>query len=195
MKCLVTDQGTGATETGLCYSCYPHKENQKYAREMASRCDDIDPNGEFVDCGLNDAIGCCVCIAEVDALPSEGKMRDDFETVMGKMGEIHNLWPLLRFCQVIELATATITDNFNLTDDDLITALDERMIEMPASKKDFATTTTIAGILKEVKEDWRGGTPIESILNNLDQQVANYFEATIFGFDRTKFFNTCELGE
>ncbi len=51
-------------------------------------------------------------------------MIDDFETVMGKMEEIHNQWPSLRFCQVIELATDAIPDNFNLTDDDLITALD-----------------------------------------------------------------------
>ena len=64
---------------------------------------------------------------------------------------------------------------------------------MPASKRDFATTTKIAGILKEAKEDWRGGTPVESILNSLDQQFADYFEATIFGFDRAEFFNTCEL--
>ena len=56
-------------------------------------------------------------------------MIDDFETVMGRMEKIHNHWPLLGFCQVIELATDAIIDNFNLTDDDLITALDEYIEE------------------------------------------------------------------
>ncbi len=71
MRCLLSNQGTATHETGLCYSCYPNKKNQKYAREMASKCDDIDPNGEFIDCTENDAIGCCVCIAEVDNIVRE----------------------------------------------------------------------------------------------------------------------------
>ncbi len=74
MRALLTNQGTAADETGLCYSCYPDEKNQKYAREMASRCDDIDPNSEFVDCTENDAIGCCICIAEVDNIVKEYKM-------------------------------------------------------------------------------------------------------------------------
>jgi len=46
-------------------------------------------------------------------------MIDDFEAVMMKMEDIHNRWSSLRFCQVIELATDAIKDNFNLSDDAL----------------------------------------------------------------------------
>ncbi len=61
---------------------------------------------------------------------------------------------------------------------------------MSASEKDFIA---IAEILKAAKEDWRGGTPVELILNCLDMQFANYFEAENGMFDRAKFINTCEL--
>ncbi len=61
MMVLVTDQGTAAGETGLCGNCYENPCNKRYAREMASRCDDVDPTGPFVDCSDNDAISCCVC--------------------------------------------------------------------------------------------------------------------------------------
>ena len=61
MKCLITNQGTAADETGLCDSCFVWQFNKQYAREMASRCDDIDPESEFVDCSENDAISCCIC--------------------------------------------------------------------------------------------------------------------------------------
>lgn len=61
MKCLVTDQGTAAAETGLCEKCYRDSANQGYAREMASQSDDVDPNSDFVDCSGNDAVECCIC--------------------------------------------------------------------------------------------------------------------------------------
>ena len=61
MKCLITDQGTAADETGLCEVCYTNHANQSYAREMASRTDDVDPGSEFIDCSENDAIECCIC--------------------------------------------------------------------------------------------------------------------------------------
>ena len=62
MKCLVNDQGTAAAETGLCEKCYDTPSNQSYAREMASQSDDVDPDGDFVDCSENDAVGCCICV-------------------------------------------------------------------------------------------------------------------------------------
>ena len=61
MKCLTTDQSTAAEETGLCNSCYPDYRNQGYAREMGSRCDDVNPENKFVGCSENDAIACCIC--------------------------------------------------------------------------------------------------------------------------------------
>ena len=61
MKCLVTNQGTGADETGLCNNCYPKQENRIYARKRSYQSDDIFPGGEFVDCSENDAIKCCIC--------------------------------------------------------------------------------------------------------------------------------------
>ena len=61
MKCLVTDQGTDAVETGLCSECYKDAGNQAYSREMASRSDDINPNSDFVDCSGNYAVECCIC--------------------------------------------------------------------------------------------------------------------------------------
>ncbi len=52
-------------------------------------------------------------------------MIDDFEAVMMKMEEIHSQFPALRFCQVIENALDGIeTDNFYLSDDDLLLALE-----------------------------------------------------------------------
>ena len=62
MKCLRTDQGTAAHETGLCDNCYPAHANQCYAREMASQSDDVDPESEFVDCSENDAVSYCICV-------------------------------------------------------------------------------------------------------------------------------------
>ena len=61
MKALVTEQGTATQETALCDLCYPKPENQGYAREMASRTDDINPESKFVDCSGNDALECCIC--------------------------------------------------------------------------------------------------------------------------------------
>ncbi len=52
-------------------------------------------------------------------------MIDDFEAVMMKMEEIHNQLGSLRFCQVIENALDGIeTDNFYLSDDGLLLALE-----------------------------------------------------------------------
>ena len=52
-------------------------------------------------------------------------MIDDFEAVMMKMEEIHSQFSSLRFCQVIENALDGIeTDNFYLSDDDLLLALE-----------------------------------------------------------------------
>ncbi|HUU88688.1 MAG TPA: hypothetical protein VMX17_13185 [Candidatus Glassbacteria bacterium] len=62
MKCLLTDQGTAASETGLCDKCYLDSANQGYAREMASQSDDVDPTRDFVDCSGNGAVECCICI-------------------------------------------------------------------------------------------------------------------------------------
>lgn len=61
MKTLVTEQGTATPETALCEQCYLNKANQGYAREMASRTDDINPENKFVDCSENEAIECCIC--------------------------------------------------------------------------------------------------------------------------------------
>lgn len=61
MKCLVTNQGTGADETGLCDKCYSKHKNRGYARRKACQSNDVDPTGEFVDCSENDAIECCIC--------------------------------------------------------------------------------------------------------------------------------------
>ena len=61
MKCLVSDQGTAAGETGLCEVCYKDTANQGYAREMASQSDDVDPKSNFIDCSGNDAMECCIC--------------------------------------------------------------------------------------------------------------------------------------
>ncbi len=49
-------------------------------------------------------------------------MIDDFEAVMTKMGEIHNQFPALRFCQMIGNASGDHT--YYLHDDDLLTALE-----------------------------------------------------------------------
>ena len=56
-------------------------------------------------------------------------MIDDFEAVMMKMEEIHSQWPSLRFCQVIELATDAVKNNFNLMDCALMIMLDEYIKE------------------------------------------------------------------
>ena len=61
---------------------------------------------------------------------------------------------------------------------------------MSVSKKDFIA---VARILKEAREDWRGGTPLESIINSLDVQFADYFQAKNDLFDRAKFINACQL--
>ena len=61
MKALVTEQNTATHETGLCECCYKLSENRGYAREMASRTDDIDPTSNFVDCTGNDTIQCIIC--------------------------------------------------------------------------------------------------------------------------------------
>ena len=61
---------------------------------------------------------------------------------------------------------------------------------MSVSKKDFIA---VAKILKEAREDWRGGTPLESIINSLDIQFADYFQAENDNFDRAKFINACQL--
>ena len=61
---------------------------------------------------------------------------------------------------------------------------------MSVSKKDFIA---VAKILKEAREDWWGGTPLESIINSLDVQFADYFQAKNGMFDRAKFINACQL--
>lgn len=80
-------------------------------------------------------------------------MIDDFEAVMMKMEEIHNNWPLLRFCQVIELATDSIRDNYSLSDDDLITVLDKLSEELTDSDViewyDKATIKALRGFRKD----------------------------------------------
>lgn len=61
MHALVSDQGTAAIEAALCENCFKEEANKKYAREMASQSDDVNPEGNFVDCSENDALKCCVC--------------------------------------------------------------------------------------------------------------------------------------
>ena len=58
-------------------------------------------------------------------------------------------------------------------------------------KKDFKA---IATIVKEAKEDHRGGTPIELILSSIDNQLANYFETQNPKFDRGRFLTVCDIG-
>ena len=60
MKTLPTNQGTATSETALCVRC-ENLSNICYARSRAMKIDDIDPNGEFVDCSENKAITCCIC--------------------------------------------------------------------------------------------------------------------------------------
>ena len=61
MRTLLTEQGTATPETALCETCYPNNANQGYAREMASRTDDINPKSDFTDCSENEAVQCCIC--------------------------------------------------------------------------------------------------------------------------------------
>ena len=65
MKCILTDQGTGNSDTALCSVCYQLTENEAYAREMASRTDDINPTDDFVDCSGNEAVDCCICGVDI----------------------------------------------------------------------------------------------------------------------------------
>ena len=76
MKTLVTNQGTATPETALCETCYLDKANQGYAREMASRTDDIDPKGNFVDCTGNEAVDCCICGKRPTPQPSGGSVQE-----------------------------------------------------------------------------------------------------------------------
>ena len=59
--CIPTDQGTGNSDTALCDVCFAMPDNKCYAREMASRTDDINPKGDFVECSGNEAVECCIC--------------------------------------------------------------------------------------------------------------------------------------
>lgn len=61
MFALCTDQGTAASETFLCNTCYTILANRNYAREQAAQSDDTDPTSKFVDCTANDASDCCIC--------------------------------------------------------------------------------------------------------------------------------------
>ena len=61
---------------------------------------------------------------------------------------------------------------------------------MSVSKKDFVA---VAKILKEAREDWRGGTPVECLLNYIEEQIADYFAAENSMFDRERFINACGL--
>ena len=60
---LLTCVGIPALETVLCGKCFADRQNQAYAREMASQSDDTDPAGEFVLCDTC-AVNCCVCDGE-----------------------------------------------------------------------------------------------------------------------------------
>ena len=62
---------------------------------------------------------------------------------------------------------------------------------MSVSKKDFAA---VAKILKQAKEDYRGGTPVSLVLDYLDVWFADYFESENDMFDRGRFIKACELG-
>ena len=51
----------------------------------------------------------------------------------------------------------------------------------------------IATIVREAKEDHRGGTPAELVLATIDEQLADYFAQDNERFDRAKFIEACGL--
>lgn len=59
-------------------------------------------------------------------------------------------------------------------------------------KKDFEA---IAEIIRQAKEDYRGGTPAELVLSTLDTQFADYLatQNPHRCFDRSKFLAACGL--
>ena len=56
------------------------------------------------------------------------------------------------------------------------------------TKKDFVA---IAKIIKEVKEDWDGGTPFKSVISFFEDSFADYFETQNPNFDRDRFIKAC----
>jgi len=58
------------------------------------------------------------------------------------------------------------------------------------TKKHFKA---VAEIVKEAKEDWRGGTPTEAILISIEENLATYFAKINPYFDRRKFFDACDI--
>ena len=67
--CIPTEQGTGNSDSCLCGDCITDIDNRCHARDMAGNTDDIDPDGEFVECSENTAIECCICGASASLAP------------------------------------------------------------------------------------------------------------------------------
>jgi len=51
----------------------------------------------------------------------------------------------------------------------------------------------IAQIIKEAKEDCRGGTPAEGILLQLENDFADYLSTQNSNFDCERFFDACSI--
>lgn len=85
MKALVTAQGTATHETGLCDTCYLDPKNQAYAREMASRANDIDPQVAFEDCSGNEEVTCIIC-------GKETKTYEFYLTLTGTGSDLESAW-------------------------------------------------------------------------------------------------------
>jgi len=51
----------------------------------------------------------------------------------------------------------------------------------------------IARIIKEAREDYRGGTPTELVLSTISTQLADYFAADNPRFDGNRFLEACAI--
>jgi hypothetical protein len=60
MICLVSDQGTGCYEAGICEGC-DTPANRAYLSDSVANKTDIPDKEHFVDCTGNEAIGCAIC--------------------------------------------------------------------------------------------------------------------------------------
>lgn len=54
-------------------------------------------------------------------------MIEDFVRIIMIMEQAHLRWPSLRFCQIIELVSDAVKDNFNLSDAALLIMLEKYM--------------------------------------------------------------------
>lgn len=51
----------------------------------------------------------------------------------------------------------------------------------------------IAEIIREAKEDWRGGTPTELVLGTIEERLDSLFAADNPRFDSCRFRDACEM--